>query len=340
LTAATPRTRIFFDFAAGEASQVEQAAGPALFSVVMNIPLHHCIKPGIVHNMVFPACMKGEGPVVETLRILLADPYFEVVEFTWIKDPAARARVKEMVASSGIDARYAAHPRLLTQKLDLNSLDPAARSRAVAEMKAGLDEAAELGLREYVLLSGWDVAPEKRPAAMDALERSLAELCAHAAPRGQNIVLEVFDRDVDKKCLVGPAASAREIAERVKRRHRNFGLLVDLSHIVLIPETPAEALLPVREHLVHVHIGNAYIGPNRSDPVWGDNHPRFGYPGGINDVPQIVEFLRVLVDIGYIKPDGRERAAVSFELKPVGDEDPALMLACAKRKLGEAWALL
>ena len=306
----------------------------------MNLPLHHCIKPGIVHNMAFPACMKGDGPVVETLRTILADPFFEVVEFTWIKDAAARARVKQMIAASGIDARYAAHPRLLTQKLDLNSLDETARTRAVDEMKAGLDEAAEIGLTEFILLSGWDVAPEKRPAAMDALEKSLSTLCAHAAGRGQNIVLEVFDREVDKKCLVGPAASAREIAERVKRAHRNFGLLVDLSHIVLIPETPVQALLPVKEHLVHVHIGNAYIGPNRSDPVWGDNHPRFGYPGGVNDVPEIVEFLRVLLQVGYLKTDGSSRGAVSFEIKPVGDEDPLLMLACAKRKLNEAWARL
>lgn len=306
----------------------------------MKLPLHHCIKPGIVHNMAFPACMKGEGPIVETLRTILADPYFEVVEFAWIKDASARAEVKRMIEWSGIDARYGAHPRILTQKLDLNSSDAGSRSRAVDEMKAGLDEAAELGLKELVLLSGWNVSHEKRATAMDALEDSLATLCAYAAPRGQNIVLEVFDCEIDKKCLVGPAATAREIAERVKKRHRNFGLLVDLSHIVLIPETPSQALEPLKEHLVHVHIGNAYIGANRSDPIWGDNHPRFGYPGGINDVAEIIEFLRVLVRIGYIKPDGSSRAAVSFEIKPVAGEDPVLMIACAKRKLNEAWARL
>ena len=290
--------------------------------------------------MAFPACMKGEGPIEETLQLILADTAFEVVEFSWIKDPAVRARVKQMIAWSGIDARYAAHPRLLSQKLDLNSLDETARLRAVAEMKAGLDEAAELGLREFVLLSGWDVAPEKRPAAMDALEKSLASLCAHAAQHRQNVVLELFDREIDKKCLIGPVGSGLEIAERIKRSHTNFGLLVDLSHIPLIPETPAQALIPLREHLVHVHIGNAYIGKTRTDPVWGDHHPRFGYPGGANDVPEIVEFLRVLFQIGYLKADGSARGAISFELKPVGDENSMLMLAAAKRKLGEAWAQL
>jgi len=306
----------------------------------MHLPLQHCIKPGIVHMMAFPACMKGDGPILETLRVIASDPYFEVVEFSWIRDPAVRGHVKQLLASSAIDSRYAAQPRLLTQRLDLNSLDETMRLRAVAEIKTGLDEAAELGLRDVALLSGWDVPAPQRSAAMDALEKSLVEICAIAATRDQRIALEVFDREIDKKCLVGPAASAREIAERVKRTHRNFGLLVDLSHIVLLNETPEQALLPVRDHLVHIHIGNAYFGTDKSDPYWGDNHPSFGYPGGANDVPQIVDFLRVLFQIGYLTTDGSRRGAISFEIRPMGEIDSLVMIANAKRKLGEAWAQL
>lgn len=286
--------------------------------------------------MAFPACQKGEGPILESLKKVLADAYFEVIEITWIKDAAVRAKAKAMILSSGIDARYGAHPRILSQRLDLNSLDPELRARAVADLKAGIDEAAELGLRDYVLLSGWDVAPALRPAAMDALERSLVELCAYAELAGITVILEVFDREIDKKCLIGPAAAAEEIARRVKRSRRNFGLLVDLSHIPLLNEGPEQALLPVREHLLHAHIGNCYI-KDRSDPAWGDVHPRFGYPGGVNDVPEIAAFLKTLFDIGYLKADGSSRGAVSFEIKPLGDEDADLMLAAAKRKLGEAW---
>jgi sugar phosphate isomerase/epimerase len=308
-------------------------------SSTMNTPLQHVIRPGIVHFMAFPATMKGEGPILETCRQILTDPYFEIIEISWIKDAAVRAQVKAMIASAGVEAKYGGQPRLLSQKLDLNSADESMRQRAVAEIKSAVDEAAELGIRDVGLLSGLDVPVAERPAAMDRLEKSLVELCRHAANHNCNIVLEVFDRDIDKKALIGPAASAREIATRVKRSCKNFGLMVDLSHIPLLGESPAQALLPVREHIAHIHIGNAYF-KERNDPAWGDQHPRFGYPGGANDVPEIVEFLRVLFQIGYLKADGSVRGGVSFEIKPLPGEDSGVMIAAAKRKLNEAWAQL
>ena len=115
--------------------------------------------------------------------------------------------------------------------------------------------------------------------------------------------------------------------------------MVDLSHIPLLDESPAQALQPVRDHIAHIHIGNAYM-KDRQDPAWGDQHPRFGYPGSANDVPEIVAFLHELFAVGYLEADGTRRGAVSFEIKPVGDEDSTVMLAAAKRKLLEAWAKL
>ena len=262
-----------------------------------------------------------------------------MIEITWIKDPATRAKVKALLASAGIEAKHGGQPRLLSQKLDLNNADEAARNRAIEEIKRAIEEAAEMGIRDVGLLSGSDVAPAERPAAMGRLENSLVQLCRHAAKFGCNIVLEVFDRDIDKKCLIGPADTAREIAERVKRSCPNFGLMVDLSHIPLLSESPAQALQPVREHVAHIHIGNAFF-KDRQDPAWGDQHPRFGYPGSANDVPEIVAFLRELFAIGYLRADGSRRGAVSFEIKPVGDEDSTVMIAAAKRKLLEAWAKL
>jgi sugar phosphate isomerase/epimerase len=305
----------------------------------MNTPLHHVIRPGIVHFMAFPATIKGEGPILESCRQILADDYFGVIEISWIKDANVRAQVKAMIAGAGVEAKYGGQPRLLSQKLDLNSADETMRQRAVAEIKSAVDEASELGIRDVGLLSGSDVSVAERPAAMNRLEKSLVELCRYAADHGCNIVLEVFDRDIDKKALIGPANTALEISVRVKRSCKNFGLMVDLSHIPLLGESPEQALVPVREHIAHIHIGNAYF-KDRTDPAWGDQHPRFGYPGGANDVPEIVEFLRVLFQICYLKADGSARGNVSFEIKPLPGEDAAVMIAAAKRKLGEAWAQL
>ena len=73
-------------------------------------------------------------------------------------------------------------------------------------------------------------------------------------------------------------------------------------------------------------------------PAYGDAHPRFGFPGGENDVDELVEYLRVLLDIGFLRKD--RRPIVSFEVKPFGDEDPDLVVANAKRVLNRAWELV
>jgi hypothetical protein len=51
------------------------------------------------------------------------------------------------------------------------------------------------------------------------------------------VALEVFDYDVDKRSLTGPADLALRYAREIRKEHDHFGLMVDLSHIPLIHET-------------------------------------------------------------------------------------------------------
>ena len=148
------------------------------------------------------------------------------------------------------------------------------------------------------------------------------------------VVLEVFDYDVDKASLIGPVALAKRYAEEVCRECDNFGLMVDLSHLPLLRETSVESLLPVKDYIVHAHMGNC-VCKDPSLPCYGDAHPRFGFPGGENDVDELVEYLRVLLSIGFLSKE--KRPVVSFEVKPFGDEDPDLVVANAKRVLNLAW---
>jgi len=55
-------------------------------------------------------------------------------------------------------------------------------------------------------------------------------------------------------------------------------------------------------------------------------------------VDEVVEYLQVLLDIGFLNE--KKRPFLSFEVKPVGDEDPDLVVANAKRVLNRAWARL
>jgi sugar phosphate isomerase/epimerase len=110
--------------------------------------------------------------------------------------------------------------------------------------------------------------------------------------------------------------------------------MVDLSHLPLIRESAAEAILPVKEYLVHAHLGNCVVkSPNL--PAYGDVHPRFGFPGGENDVHEVTEFLKVLLQIGFLNE--KNPPIVSFEVKPFGDEDSDVVIANAKRTLTMAW---
>jgi len=303
----------------------------------MNESMHEYMKVGLIQFMAFPQTAAGEGPILETLRTIILDNYFDGVEVTWIKDPAVRRQAAQMLAASQMAVGYGAHPCLLSTGLNLNHLDETERLRAIAAMKQGIDQAYELGATGFVFFSG-KYEEEKQEQALTALVDSTRELCAYAKTKGGlKIIHEMFDHKVDKKSLIGPAALARRYAELISKEFDNFGLLVDLSHIPLIGETSAEAIVPVREFLVHAHLGNCIkADPTRSG--YGDTHPRFGCPGGENDVAQVADFLRVLLEIGFLNK--AQPPMVSFEVKPRPDEDPELVIANAKRTLTRAWAML
>jgi sugar phosphate isomerase/epimerase len=232
---------------------------------------------------------------------------------------------------------YGAHPAILGQKLNINALDEAERLAAVDALRKHLDEAVYMGAETFVLLSGKDPGAADRTKALAALVQSLDELCDYAAClKGPRVVLEVFDCAVDKCCLLGPAPLAAEVAEKVKTRRDNFGLLVDLSHIPLLQESPQQALLPVQEHLAGAHLGNAVIQPGL--PGYGDTHPIFGTPGSANDLPEVLAFLKTLLEIGFLNE--AQRPIVSFEIKPQPGQDSAIIIANAQRVLREAWARL
>jgi len=237
---------------------------------------------------------------------------------------------------SHLTVAYGAQPRLLVKKLNLNSFDEAERQEAVDEVKAGVDEAYEIGAKTLAFLSGKDPGEEGREQARKLLVSSIKEICDYAKSKGDlGITLEIFDQEIEKKCLIGPAKDARRVAEEVREEFDNFGLMVDLSHLPLLKETPAQAIIPVKDYLVHAHMGNCILR-DKNHPAYGDQHPRFGIEGGENDIEELVIFLRVLFDIGFL--NHKNPPIVSFEVKPLADESSEVVIANAKRVLKEAWA--
>ncbi len=293
------------------------------------------MKVGLIHFMAYPSTMKGEGPIEETVKKVILDDYFDAIEITHIKDTQARANVKKMLDSSHMVSAYGGQPRLLTTGSNINSLDEAKRLEALAILKAGVDEAYEMGCTGFGFLSGKYEEATKEDS-YQALVKSTRELCAYVKSKGDmKVALEVFDYDIDKKSLIGPVDMAKRFAEEIRREFDNFGLMVDLSHIPMIHESNEENLIPIKDYIIHAHMGNTVI-KDPSCEAYGDMHPRFGFPNSENDVDELVEYLRTLIKIGFISEE--RRPIVSFEVKPWGDEDPDIVIANAKRTLNLAWA--
>lgn len=293
------------------------------------------MKVGLIQFMAYPSVIKGEGPIEDTLRKIALDDYFEVVEVTQIKDAEVRKRAKKMIDTAHMEVAFGGQPMLLTTGQNINDLDETARQKAVATLKEGIDQAYELGALGFAFLSG-KYPEDNKEAAYQSLVKSTKELCKYAKAKGDmKVVLEVFDYDIDKKSIIGPVALAKRYAEEITKEYDNFGLMVDLSHMPLLRESPEESILPIKEYIVHAHMGNCVM-KDPGLPAYGDAHPRFGFPCGENDVDELVEFLRVLLKVGFLNTE--KRPIVSFEVKPVGDEDPDLVVANAKRVLNLAWA--
>jgi sugar phosphate isomerase/epimerase len=304
--------------------------------VNMQESMYKFMKVGLIHFMAFPQVMRGEGPILETLQKIAEDDFFTAVEVSWIKDAKVREKAKKLLEMSHLTVAYGAQPRLLINNLNLNSFNEEERKMAVREIKAGVDEAYEIGAKSLAFLSGKDPGEEGREQALKLLISSIKEICDYAKSKGNlKITLEIFDRDIDKKCLIGPANEARKLAAEIRKEFDNFGLMVDLSHLPLLNETPAQAIMPIKDYLVHAHMGNC-IMRDKEHPGYGDQHPRFGIAGGENDTEELVVFLRTLLKIGFL--NDKNPPIVSFEVKPLAGETSEVVIANAKRVLKEAWA--
>ena len=303
----------------------------------MEQSMRRFMKVGIILHVSYPQLGGGDGPILECLERICGDDYFEAVEVARMKDPQVRKQAAEMIRMAHMVSAYGGQSRTLSAGLNINDLDETRRAMAVDPLKEGIDEAYEMGCAGFSFLSG-RYEEERKEQAFEQLLKSTRELCRHAEKEGQMpVCCEVFDYDIDKKALIGPAVLAARYAGEIRKEHGNFGLLVDLSHIPMVHETIEESILPVKDYIIHAHMGNTVIKSPDCE-AYGDNHPRFGFPNSENDVEELAHYLRTLKEIGFLGE--KDRPVVSFEVKPWKDEPPEVVIANAKRTLNLAWELV
>jgi sugar phosphate isomerase/epimerase len=294
------------------------------------------LRLGIVHFMAFPETAGDESLLLPTLEKVAHDPHFRCVELKLIEDEKLLEPVKKLLTTAMLGLGIAAQPAILGGGLDPGSRDRQMRKRTLGVLKKHVDQAMGLGAESVAMLSGPDPGNSTRSDALQHTADLIAEICHYSkVHEGPGIVLEVFDREVDKKALVGPAETALHLCELVFARGvQNFGVLVDLSHLPLLGESPDEALEPVQDYLRAAHLGNAVT--RKGHPLYGDQHPGFGTPEGVNKVNQVRDFIHTLKEIGFL--NRKSPPMVSYEIKPQPGEQSETLIAAAHRVLRRAWA--
>jgi len=300
----------------------------------MKEPWQAYMRIGVVHGMLFPECLGGTGPIRQTLTTIVDDPFFEAVDVGAIEDAQERAECAALLRDSQLAVAFACQPTQLRLGLDWNAADSSVREHAFRELVKLLPQAQELGAQRIFVMSGKNVAPGERRAAMERLVTMLRRFCREAREQvGLPVALEVFDYDVDKKALIGTCEMAAWVAREVRRDFPDFGLLHDLSHIYLCHEEPGRHFPLIREYLVAMHLGNSVS--QRGHPLYGDTHPPFGVPGSDVGVTQLRDCLKALFDIGFLRT-GR-RPIVGFEIRTPSGMNPSTVIANMKRTLARAW---
>jgi sugar phosphate isomerase/epimerase len=304
----------------------------------MTISMYQKMRVGVVHFKAFPGLETGEGPLAETLEKICADDFWTAVEVGWMKDYRERNTCRALLDQAHLSVAYATQPRILGNKLNLNSFDAGERGRAISAVKNCVDEAYDLGAEVVRIIAGKDPGDARREEAKKLLIDSIHQILEYAKEEGSmNFTLKIFDRDIDKMNLIGHFKDAVDIANAIAPHNPNFGLLADLSHFPLLDEKAEEAIPVIRDYLHSVHLGNCAFR-DRKHPAYGDIQPRFGIPGGEIDTEEVAAFFDILEDNGFFQQ--AKRPIVSAEVRPVlAGETSAIILANAKRVIRDAWVL-
>lgn len=294
----------------------------------MKQSIHKYFKVGTIQWMSFP----NSAPL-DSLLAIARDDYFDAVELTGYG--ADRDKAKAILDQSHLTVCFGAHPIELKNKLNPNALDETERQKAEDVLKQTIDEAEYLGSEGVTFLAGHWQEDTKEQAYAQLLKTTRA-LCSYAAEKNMMVEMEVFDFDMDKAALIGPAPLAARFAADMRTTHNNFGLVVDLSHFPTTYETSRFVIRTLRPYISHFHFGNAVVKPGCDG--YGDKHPRFGYPNSANDVAEMLDFLRVLKEEGFFDAENPYVLSAEVTLRP--GEDEGIVLTNTKRVLNRAWALL
>lgn len=290
----------------------------------------------------FPKCFLEDLTFERKMKVedwILMSDQFDVDGLEFFSGFAALdAHDKWEAFARGVTARGRSIP-MLCHSSDFTHPDFAFRQREVAQQKAAIDVAAQLGARYCRILTG-----QRRPEV--TIEQGIAwtkecieESLAYAEKQG--VILNLENHYKDQSWLYPEFAQKREIfLELLSALPESpwFGVNYDPSNAVIAGEDPIELLEAIKDRVVTMHASDRYLrGGTLEDLRKLDLHPMLGYASilqhgvigqGLNDYDQIFSILHGVSFRGWISiEDGPDPATGLADIR-----DSAIFL---RRKMKE-----
>ncbi|MCU6792574.1 sugar phosphate isomerase/epimerase [Paenibacillus sp. WQ 127069] len=291
---------------------------------------------GLVHHMIYPECMTDADAHVNTLLGLNEREDIETFDCCIPFGEERRRQLIRQVARTRKEIVYALHLYPL-RKIALASPAPHEQEISRLIVRDQIEMAAAIGATGFVFASGLDF-PDDREGAKIRFAEFTRWFCEHLARYSITALLEPFDREIDKKFLLGPSEECAEFVQSLRQSGaHNLSIELDMAHVPLMGESFAHAIRTVSPYLKRVHLGNCILKDTKH--IWyGDYHPPMGYKGGEIDTPELAGILQELLSVGYLNKE--ERGALVLEMVPFPGETSEYTIQDNLGRLEEAWRLV
>jgi sugar phosphate isomerase/epimerase len=214
--------------------------------------------------------------------------------------PGERLAVKSELKSLGLTPRnYVLHPLH-----NLASASEAELEQSLHYLEGGIDLALSWGVHQLELNTGQWAFGLPRAPSWERVVRFLQKLCDYAAPRDFYIAIE---SEPYVWFLVNDLASTVHMLADVDRQ--NFTVLLDLGHLALERQGPAE-LLQISDVIINAHFSD-HKPTQHTNQVIGS---------GFTPTADYLDALRKMQIDRRVQRYGYDELLVSFELGVPGDE--------------------
>jgi sugar phosphate isomerase/epimerase len=300
--------------------------------IKMRKDIRNYARLGFVHHILYPDCTKDPEYHIETLLNLIQREDIETLDCYIPYGDEIRKKVIDKIRKCGKEVVYDLHT-FPSRKISLGSLDPQEQGLSRIVIKDQINIAGAIGAKGLVFASGADI-PDNRGAAKSCFSDFCRWFCSELEQYGINALLEPFDRDIDKKFLLGPINECVDFLDSLSSEVKNIGIELDFAHLPLIGDDFQYSIYKTAHYLKRVHLGNCVL-KNKKSPLYGDHHPPIGIEGGEIDVAELIVILKGLLEIGYI--DKYRRGAIVLEITPFPGKSLEYTIDDNIERLEKAW---